>query len=152
MTWKNEDININGTSSAKCPNCGASVFFNEKLGKLFCAMCGGLYDPESMKPAGRIENRDTGEAGSEEDNKQEFVCNSCGAAVVTDYNTSATFCAFCGVCSARAVSVGAGVCTLCAFGVSATFAHAASKSAAVSKMMIHLFFIVLYPAIQRLSK
>ena len=96
MTWKNEDININGTSSAKCPNCGASVFYNEKLGKLFCAMCGGLYDPESMKSAGRIENRDTADAGSEEDNKQEFVCDSCGAAVVTDYNTSATFCAFCG--------------------------------------------------------
>ena len=26
----------------------------------------------------------------------EFVCNSCGARVVTDKNTSATFCAFCG--------------------------------------------------------
>ena len=26
----------------------------------------------------------------------EFVCNSCGARVVTDRNTSATFCAFCG--------------------------------------------------------
>ena len=95
MTWNNES-NINGTSSAKCPGCGASVTFNEKLGKLVCAMCGGLYDPESMKSAGRFETRDTGEAGKEEDNKQEFVCDSCGAAVVTDYNTSATFCAFCG--------------------------------------------------------
>ena len=96
MTWIDENSNINGTSSAKCPNCGASIFYNEKLGKLVCAMCGGLFDPESMKSAGRIENRDTEAAGHEEDNKQEFVCDSCGAAVVTDYNTSATFCAFCG--------------------------------------------------------
>ncbi len=96
MTWIDENTNINGTRSAKCPNCGASIFYNEKLGKLVCAMCGGLFDPESMKSAGRIENRDTEAAGHEEDNKQEFVCDSCGAAVVTDYNTSATFCAFCG--------------------------------------------------------
>ncbi len=96
MTWNSTDIKTYGTSSAKCPNCGASVIFNEKLGKLVCAMCGGLFDPESMRPSGRIENRDTGDAGEEEDNKQEFVCDSCGAAMVTDYNTSATFCAFCG--------------------------------------------------------
>ncbi len=32
---------------------------------------------------------------SEEETVQ-FVCNSCGAAVITDTNTSATFCAFCG--------------------------------------------------------
>lgn len=32
---------------------------------------------------------------SEEDTLQ-YVCNSCGAAVITDKNTAATFCAFCG--------------------------------------------------------
>ena len=68
MTWIDENSNINGTRSAKCPNCGASIFYNEKLGKLVCAMCGGLFDPESMKSAGRIENRDTEAAGHEEDN------------------------------------------------------------------------------------
>ncbi len=85
-----------GTGSAKCPNCAASIFYNEKAGKLVCNMCGSLFDPESLKPLGRIENRDTDAADEKEDNKQEFICDSCGAAVVTDYNTSATFCAFCG--------------------------------------------------------
>lgn len=85
-----------GTGSAKCPNCAANILYNEKIGKLICNMCGGLFDPEGLKPSGRIENRDTEAAGEEEDNKQEFVCDSCGAAVVTDYNTAATFCAFCG--------------------------------------------------------
>ena len=96
MTWKNADNKTYGTSSAKCPNCAANIFYNEKLGKLVCSMCGGLYDPESMKPSGKIEIRDIGDAGEDEDNKQEFVCDSCGATVITDYNTSATFCAFCG--------------------------------------------------------
>ncbi len=35
-------------------------------------------------------------APSHMDEQVEFVCNSCGARVVTDKNTSATFCAFCG--------------------------------------------------------
>ena len=84
------------TASPKCPNCSANIFYNEKAGKLVCNMCGGLFAPESLRPLGRIETRDTADAGAEEDNKQEFVCDSCGATVVTDYNTAATFCAFCG--------------------------------------------------------
>lgn len=97
MSWNDDDIdNFFATDSAKCPNCAANIFFNEKIGKLVCGSCGGLYEPESLRPSGRIENRDTDDAGEEENNKQEFVCDSCGAAVVTDYNTAATFCAFCG--------------------------------------------------------
>lgn len=84
------------TDSVKCPNCAANIFFNEKIGKLVCGSCGGIYEPESLKSSGRFENRDTEDAGDEEENKQEFICDSCGAAVVTDYNTAATFCAFCG--------------------------------------------------------
>ena len=92
----NDSAGYVGTVSAKCPNCGASIFYNEKAGKLVCNMCGSLFAPESLRPLGRIEIRDNDAAGEEEDNKQEFVCDSCGAAVVTDYNTSAIFCAFCG--------------------------------------------------------
>lgn len=96
MSWNDEFDNYFATDSVKCPNCAANIFFNEKIGKLVCGSCGGLFEPESLRPSGRIENRDTEDAGEEEDNKQEFVCDSCGAAVVTDYNTAATFCAFCG--------------------------------------------------------
>lgn len=92
----NQADRYQGTGSAKCPNCAANIFYNEKLSKLICSMCGGIFDPSSLKPVGRIENRDTEESGEQEDNKQEFICDSCGAAVVTDYNTAATFCAFCG--------------------------------------------------------
>lgn len=88
--------NFISTKSVKCPNCAANIFFNEKIGKLVCGACGGLYEPETLAPSGRFENRDISEAGEEEENKQEFICDSCGAALVTDYNTAATFCGFCG--------------------------------------------------------
>ncbi|MBO6193504.1 MAG: TFIIB-type zinc ribbon-containing protein [Clostridiales bacterium] len=96
MSWEYDTVDSIAASSAKCPNCSANIFFNEKIGKLVCSFCGGIYEPQTLAPTGSIANRDTGEAGDEENNKQEFICDSCGATVVTDCNTSATFCAFCG--------------------------------------------------------
>ena len=48
--------------------------------------------------ADNAEFKVTEQEGAAEDNadKTEFVCNACGARVVTDSHTSATFCAFCG--------------------------------------------------------
>ena len=96
MSWIDDTSDSVAASSAKCPNCSSNIFFNEKIGKLVCSFCGNIYVPETLAPTGSIENRDTGDAGDEESNKQEFICDSCGATVVTDYNTAATFCAFCG--------------------------------------------------------
>ncbi|MBR4493133.1 MAG: TFIIB-type zinc ribbon-containing protein [Clostridiales bacterium] len=95
MNW-NDDVDIFSANSAKCPGCGSNIFFNEKIGRLVCSFCGGIFAPETLEPSGYIEKRDIDEAGEEESNKQEFVCDTCGATLVTDYNTSATFCAFCG--------------------------------------------------------
>ena len=36
------------------------------------------------------------ESAAWDDGSVQYVCNSCGAAVITDQNTTATFCAFCG--------------------------------------------------------
>ena len=48
-----------------------------------------LGPSDEVKPGEHQANVNEGE-------QVEFVCNSCGARVVTDKNTSATFCAFCG--------------------------------------------------------
>jgi len=48
-----------------------------------------LGPSDEVKPGEHQSNVNEGE-------QVEFVCNSCGARVVTDKNTSATFCAFCG--------------------------------------------------------
>lgn len=84
------------TESRKCPNCGGNVIFDANLSKSICKSCGNLYDPQSFEQAGVLDIRDTGEASEEEEKKAEFVCDNCGARVVTDENTAATFCAFCG--------------------------------------------------------
>ena len=66
----NQVNSVDGTTSAKCPNCAANIFYNEKAGKLVCNMCGGLFAPESLKPLGRIETRDTFATTM-------HACNSC---------------------------------------------------------------------------
>lgn len=97
----------------KCPNCSANLRFDADLGRLVCDFCGADFAvdaldtkvdelereeekiPEQPAPAEPV----TSEAQMEEDmsdQMQEFVCNACGATVVADRNTSASFCAFCG--------------------------------------------------------
>ena len=89
--------------SKKCPNCGSNLFFDTEHNALMCGNCGGTFDPETLDNTGSFalanpeKNYDGNIEMSEDDKRrQEIVCNSCGAQIVTDENTSATFCAFCG--------------------------------------------------------
>ena len=90
-------------NSSKCPNCASNLVFEASHGALICRNCGGLFDPETLDKVGSFglvnpeKNYDGTITVSQEDEaRQEIVCNSCGAEIVTDKNTSATFCAFCG--------------------------------------------------------
>ncbi|MCR4730086.1 MAG: hypothetical protein K5881_04070 [Saccharofermentans sp.] len=109
----------------KCPNCGSNLTLNADTQKLECPSCGASFDPASLntitvdeleaKPAEptdpsleaaqanaaqqQAEQAAQGqpEAAQEAAPEQtEFVCNACGAKIVTDSHTAATFCAFCG--------------------------------------------------------
>lgn len=82
--------------SHKCPGCGSNMLFEPKLDRVFCRNCGSFYKPDTLELSGALTNYDTDDASTEEEDKQEIICNSCGAAIVTDKYTSATFCAFCG--------------------------------------------------------
>ena len=89
--------------SKKCPGCGANLFFDAGHNALMCGNCGGIYDPATLDMTGSLSlanperNYDGNIEMNEDDTKrQEIVCNACGAQIVTDNNTSATFCAFCG--------------------------------------------------------
>lgn len=76
----------------KCPSCGAPIFYKPSLGKFKCDYCDSEYTAEQLK-------------NMEEINKQEVVldneyvsynCPDCGAEVIADINTAATFCLYCG--------------------------------------------------------
>ena len=94
---------ILSANSSKCPNCGQNLFFDSNHGALTCKHCGGLFDPATLGKVGSfgLENPEraydgTIELSSEDDSRQEIVCNACGAEVITDKNTASTVCVFCG--------------------------------------------------------
>jgi DNA-directed RNA polymerase subunit RPC12/RpoP len=101
----------------KCPNCGSNLTLNADTGLLDCPNCGSSFDPQKLAvtveelEAKQAEPTDTSQAPAQADaqaqaqgeaqpqeapEQTEFVCNACGAKLVTDSHTAATFCAFCG--------------------------------------------------------
>ena len=102
----------------KCPNCTANLVFDADTQKLVCDFCGASFLPDELTfipeetkdhPEEMKKPEETSEVSSEKaapseeeapeistDDYSQFVCNACGAAVITDKTTSASFCAFCG--------------------------------------------------------
>ncbi len=93
----------------KCPSCGAYMVYDAAQKCLVCDYCQSTQSIESfseeelaeiMKPDGddgsvwdeTVVNADTGET----ETFRHYVCKNCGAEVMTDENTAATMCGFCG--------------------------------------------------------
>lgn len=81
----------------KCPNCGGGLIFNPDTQKYKCEYCMSDFaleeleklEKESKARAEKEENTD-GEAGA-----VGYTCPSCGAEIVTDATTAASFCYYC---------------------------------------------------------
>jgi DNA-directed RNA polymerase subunit RPC12/RpoP len=90
----------------KCPNCGGELVFDPASQKYRCEYCASEFEQqqlERMKPA-EGEERTEEHADREEDAQQKqsessravfYSCPSCGAQIVTDETTAATFCYYC---------------------------------------------------------
>lgn len=76
----------------KCPSCGASLPFNPQSQKWDCEYCGASYslvqlveqEEKAKKEQKRLEDLDC------------YHCPDCGAEIVADKTTTATFCVYCG--------------------------------------------------------
>lgn len=83
-----------------CPSCGSKLVFEPDSGFLKCSSCGSEYDPsmfDVLAALGNIEDDDEEDPDDPSlEGSAEFICNSCGASVITDATTTATFCRFCG--------------------------------------------------------
>lgn len=99
----------------KCPQCGAPLTFDADRQRWECRFCLGTYDVETLEklfaqeahkeevPYGTEEAREQKEgarpafAEDEEFNRnaRAYRCPDCGAEIVTDATTAATFCVFC---------------------------------------------------------
>lgn len=92
----------------KCPNCGADMVFDSTSGMLHCDSCGrndsieAFRDNKSDTGQSSNHSRDgqTGDSSHfhtyDENETSEYHCNNCGAVLITDKNTTATTCSFCG--------------------------------------------------------
>ena len=88
----------------KCPNCGGSVVFDPKTQKHVCEYCMSDFTEEEF---GRIQEEQRGTEQNEyvipdqaeqdefNNNTNLYICGSCGAEIIADDNTAATFCFYC---------------------------------------------------------
>ena len=100
------------TVAYKCPNCEAPLSFKPGHDKVTCEYCGtelevsvveDLYQERQERAAKAREAQETkwesesSEFTSEEaEYMKKFTCSACGAEIVTDGNTMATECCYCG--------------------------------------------------------
>lgn len=106
--------------SFKCPNCDGELIFDPGTGKYKCEYCYSLFSQEELdamkqdisgdeEPVKEQKASDTAENSTEQDSTEQgfteqdsqdedaviYNCPSCGAQIVTDATTAATFCYYC---------------------------------------------------------
>jgi DNA-directed RNA polymerase subunit RPC12/RpoP len=100
----------------KCPNCGADMAFDSTTGMLHCESCGrnenienmpnkdddGISEGASVDSNNNYEYEEDTSGNSKELNEfneneiNQYHCKNCGAVLITDKDTTATTCSFCG--------------------------------------------------------
>lgn len=95
-----------GVISYKCSNCGGELVFDPAGQNYKCEYCGSTFSQEEFRgmerQAGRSgESAEAGgragrsEEGAEAEGAVVYHCPSCGAEIVTDSTTAASFCYYC---------------------------------------------------------
>ncbi len=91
----------------KCPNCGGGLVFDPKSGQFKCEFCLSKFTEEELKAhfpdmaapdAEEPTQADAPDPAAPEDGMEHtlvYRCPSCGAEIVTDDTTAATFCYYC---------------------------------------------------------
>ncbi len=74
-----------------CPNCGGGLTFDIPSQQLKCEYCGGAFAPEEVH-----REKDAEESHDPEFQARVFVCPQCGGQVISEDDTAAGFCSFCG--------------------------------------------------------
>ena len=77
----------------KCPNCGGGLIFDPETQKYGCEYCRSQFSQEELEELSgkENENEDREEEQGEAENAALYTCPSCGAQIVTDETTAATF-------------------------------------------------------------
>ena len=85
----------------KCPNCGGGLVFDPESGTYACEYCFSKFgqqeletDAQSEETTQEISGEETANT-SDENSALVYHCPSCGAEIITDETTAATFCFYC---------------------------------------------------------
>ena len=92
------------TIAYQCPCCGAPLAYGAESGKLECASCGNSYELDALEAMN--ESQETGSIQfdiptetfdeSEAAHMRAYICQGCGAELMTEETTTATECPYCG--------------------------------------------------------
>ncbi len=91
----------------KCPCCGGAIAFDPNTQKVKCPYCGNEYEMETLKSYDeslktspdemKWKNSATQKMDNETaDGMASYHCDSCGAEIITDKETAASSCPYCG--------------------------------------------------------
>ena len=86
----------------QCPSCGAPLEYGAESGKLECRACASSYEldaPEVVtqeKGGIRFEMPEETFDAAEASQMQAYICQACGAELMTEETTTATQCPYCG--------------------------------------------------------
>ena len=87
---------MDNTTVYKCPNCGGSLEYNAETHILHCDYCLSDFTVEELE---ELNNKNKEQEQSAEENFDEharmYSCPNCGAEIITDDTTTATFCYYC---------------------------------------------------------
>lgn len=90
-----------GTMDHKCPSCSATLKFNPHGQNWKCEYCKGEFNKEQIDEyeakRGNVVDETTPEVKVEKDfhGIDVYSCPNCGAQIIADENTTATFCVYC---------------------------------------------------------
>ncbi len=87
----------------KCPNCNADIKFSAKDQRFICEYCNSSFTEQEMKDIAALQEQQHYERPEEEQQTDDeftehtsvYSCDSCGATIMADENTAATFCYYC---------------------------------------------------------
>ncbi len=88
------------TLDHKCPSCTAPLPFDPTLQKWKCGYCGNEYTLQELEKYEKndvgLENEEVNVSQNDTMDMDMYECSNCGAQILTDENTTATFCVYCG--------------------------------------------------------
>lgn len=80
----------------ECPSCGATMVFDSASQKMLCKHCGTQKTVQEMEGLLEENKQEVDYHTGEQASFRRYTCKGCGAEILTDDYTAATFCSFCG--------------------------------------------------------